>query len=61
VLDRAARFLARAQQADGDWPDQAPAGVFFHTALLDYKLYKTYFPVWALAQYETRRKLRPAG
>lgn len=58
--DRAARFLARAQKESGDWPDQAPAGVFFHTALLDYKLYKSYFPVLALAQYETRRA-RHAG
>ena len=32
--------------------------MFFHTALLDYELYRRYFPVWALALYETRRKAR---
>ncbi len=53
--DRAASFLARSQLASGDWPKQDPAGVFFHTALLDYELYRSYFPIWALAQYEKRR------
>jgi hypothetical protein len=33
-------------------------GVFFRTALLDYTLYRRYFPVWALANYETRRRER---
>jgi lanosterol synthase len=61
AVDRAARFLAGAQLASGDWPKQEPAGVFFHTALLDYELYRSYFPVWALAQYETRRATRPVA
>ena len=60
AMERAAHFLSVSQLPSGDWPDQAPAGVFFHTALLDYKLYKTYFPVWALALYETHRKARIA-
>jgi hypothetical protein len=25
--------------------------VFFSTAMLDYRLYKDYFPTWALARY----------
>ena len=58
AADRAARFLAAAQCPDGDWPTENPAGIFFRTALLDYALYKSYFPVWALAQYESRRKER---
>jgi lanosterol synthase len=58
VVDRAARFLASMQLSSGEWPRENPAGVFFHTALLDYVLYKSYFPLWALAQYETRRKER---
>ncbi len=56
AMARAAHFLARAQLESGDFAQAEPAGVFFHTALLDYTLYKSYFPVWALAQYETLRK-----
>jgi lanosterol synthase len=55
VLARAADYLASHQLASGDWEQAEPAGVFFHTALLEYPLYKTYFPVLALAQYETFR------
>jgi lanosterol synthase len=56
VLEHAAEYLAREQLPSGDWAQSEPAGVFFHTALLEYRLYKTYFPVWALGQYETHRK-----
>jgi sterol 14-demethylase len=56
AITRAAHFLADAQLPSGEFSQPEPAGVFFHTALLDYTLYKSYFPVWALAQYETRRK-----
>ena len=58
AIERAAHFLADAQLENGDFSQEEPAGVFFHTALLDYTLYKNYFPVWALAQYETHRKRR---
>jgi lanosterol synthase len=58
VLARAASFLSAMQQADGDWPQQDPAGVFFRTAPLDYTLYRSYFPVWALGLYESRRRER---
>ena len=57
-LDRAARFLARTQLGSGEWPRQEPHGVFFHTALLDYSLYKSYFPLLALAVFEKRRAER---
>ncbi len=60
ALERAARFLTMAQLGSGEWPRQAPTGVFFHVALLDYSLYRSYFPLWALAAYETRRKKRNA-
>ncbi|NUP07182.1 MAG: hypothetical protein HOW73_14095 [Polyangiaceae bacterium] len=58
VIERAARFLAREQLGSGEWPKQAPHGAFFHTAVLEYGLYRFYFPLWALAQFETRRKER---
>jgi lanosterol synthase len=58
AIERGARFLARAQLGSGEWPRQSPAGIFFHTALLEYVLYKSYFPVWALSLFETRRKAR---
>ena len=45
-----ARWLALAQADDGSWPVEAVNGVFFGTAMLDYRLYRGYFPVWALAR-----------
>jgi lanosterol synthase len=58
AIERAAHFLTAKQRDDGTWPKQDPAGVFFHTALLDYVAYRAYFPVWALGLYETRRHER---
>jgi lanosterol synthase len=36
------------QDSPGQWPRQAPSGIFFGTAVLDYRLYKDVFPTWAL-------------
>jgi len=58
LTDRAAKFLVSKQDEEGRWPEQSMVGVFFRTALLDYRLYKAYFPMWALAQYEARRQQR---
>jgi len=44
-------WLRGRQRADGSWPGQAVNGVFFGTAMLDYRLYASYFPAWALARY----------
>lgn len=44
AISRGARFLLDTQQADGSWPKQDMAGVFFRTAMLDYVLYRQYFP-----------------
>ena len=48
---RALRCLESLQQhgTGGGWPRQAASGVFFQTAVLDYRLYKDIFPTWALA------------
>jgi lanosterol synthase len=48
---RGIAWLTAQQRDDGSWPSQAPNGVFFGAAMLDYRLYKSYFPVWALARY----------
>ncbi len=58
AVQAGARFLIERRQADGRWPEDAPSGLFFQTALLDYRLYRVYFPLWALARYEDRRARR---
>jgi lanosterol synthase len=46
---RAAAFLCRRQQEDGDWPRESLAGVSNKTTLINYENYRRYFCVWALA------------
>ena len=58
AITRGARFLIDTQEPDGTWPRQDMAGVFFRTALLDYVLYRQYFPLHALGLYENRRRTR---
>ena len=60
AISRGARFLLNTQDESGQWPKQDMAGVFFRTALLDYVLYRQYFPLHALALYEQRRRSRSA-
>jgi lanosterol synthase len=48
---RGISWLQSKQCSDGSWPKQSLNGVFFGSAMLDYRLYKSYFPVWALARY----------
>jgi len=52
-IQRGVAWLRSQQLPDGSWPQQAVNGVFFGTAMLDYRLYKSYFPAWALARYAT--------
>lgn len=47
---RGAAWLVRHRKPDGDWPRDSVNGVFFGTAMLDYRLYNTYFPLMALAE-----------
>ncbi len=49
AVRRAAGFLESNQLDSGEWPDGQFVGVFFETALLNYRLYRQYFPVMALA------------
>ncbi len=49
-------WLRDHQQSDGGWQQKGVTGVFFGTAMLDYRLYKSYFPAWALARYAALSK-----
>ncbi|MFG3545568.1 MULTISPECIES: prenyltransferase/squalene oxidase repeat-containing protein [Streptomyces] len=44
-------WLCDRQLPDGSWPQTAATGVFFGTAMLDYRLYREYFPLWALGRW----------
>ena len=52
ALARAAAYLDAEQLDSGEGPDGLFVGVFFETALLNYRLYRQYFPVMALALHE---------
>ncbi|MEA5622442.1 prenyltransferase/squalene oxidase repeat-containing protein [Nostoc sp. UHCC 0251] len=53
IIERGANFLMSMQMENGDWLKQDSVGVFFNTAVLDYTLYRNYFPVWALSLYQS--------
>jgi 2,3-oxidosqualene cyclase len=44
-------WLIRSQTEDGTWPAGAVNGVFFGSAMLTYRLYPKYFPIWAINRY----------
>ena len=46
AVKRGAAWLARNQSVVGSYPREAVNGVFFGTAMLDYELYRAYFPAW---------------
>jgi lanosterol synthase len=50
-IRRGIEWLWSQQNADGSWPAGAVNGVFFGTAMLNYRLYSCYFPTWALGRY----------
>jgi squalene/oxidosqualene cyclase-like protein len=47
-------YLSDRRGTDGDWPREGVNGVFFGTAMLEYKLYNSYFPAMALNYFESR-------
>jgi lanosterol synthase len=51
AVKRGVEFLRRRQGPGGAYPEQGVAGVFFGTAMLHYRLYKDYFPAWALGRH----------
>ncbi|HEY7230435.1 MAG TPA: 2,3-oxidosqualene cyclase [Pseudolabrys sp.] len=51
AVRRGVAWLCEAQEPDGSWPQGAVNGVFFGSAMLSYRLYPVYFPLWALNRY----------
>ena len=51
AVQRGIRWLKTRQEPGGAWPQEAVNGVFFGSAMLDYRLYRIYFPARALARY----------
>jgi squalene/oxidosqualene cyclase-like protein len=51
AIERGLAFLLDRQLPDGTWPHDAAVGVFFNTAVLDYRLYKMVFPTWVIARW----------
>jgi squalene/oxidosqualene cyclase-like protein len=56
AVERGGHWLQSTLQPDGSWPAGAVNGVFFGTAMLDYRLYQAYFPLWALARVSRSRQ-----
>ncbi|MCS6912751.1 MAG: 2,3-oxidosqualene cyclase [Myxococcales bacterium] len=59
AVERGVAWLRSQQRSDGSFPQQSQNGVFFGTAMLDYRLYKAYFPAWVLARHAALRAARP--
>lgn len=51
ALHRAAAFLLRIQNANGDWPQQHISGVFNQNCMITYANYRNIFPIWGLGLY----------
>jgi len=54
AVTRGIDWLVEHQREDGGWDGDAVNGVFFGSAMLDYRLYPAYFPTWALARFAAR-------
>jgi len=53
-VERGVRYLLDRQLEDGDWPQRSPTGVFNRTCMLNYRFYRSTFPLWALAEFARR-------
>jgi lanosterol synthase len=51
AIVRGVAWLRAHQNTDGSFPEGALNGVFFDSAMLDYRLYRSYFPAWALGRH----------
>ncbi|GAA2511949.1 prenyltransferase/squalene oxidase repeat-containing protein [Streptomyces gobitricini] len=51
AVEAGVRWLCARQEPDGTWVSSSVNGVFFGTAMLDYRLYVSYFPAWALGRW----------
>jgi squalene/oxidosqualene cyclase-like protein len=60
AIERGVRFLTDRQLPNGDWPQQGMTGVFNRTCMLNYRFYRNYFPLWALA-LAAKHKIAAAG
>jgi len=49
AIARGTSWLRAHQQPNGDWASSAMTGVFNRTCALNYRYYRSYFPLWALA------------
>ena len=51
-IERGLRFLMERQRPNGDWPQQGMTGFTNRTLMINYRLYRNYFPLYALALAE---------
>ena len=56
AIDAGQALLLERQLADGSWPVEGQPGIFFDTAGLHYDLYRTTFPLTALAMAGTAQE-----
>ncbi|MAS96288.1 MAG: hypothetical protein CMO55_24050 [Verrucomicrobiales bacterium] len=56
-IERGISFLVEKLDENGNWPDQRGTGIFFRSAVLDYRLYRRIFPLRALLLHKRNENL----